>query len=154
MRQRTGSSLVQIRACRLFGEKPLPEPVLAYHQLHPSIQISLTLNTNIFFQEKSFKNAVCKTAATLFRPEWVKAPHLVFALVEALWYQFHLFRLQNLILKTSAPKAKASDIKTGINMISDRLWPQVYATHLKIGQPQKKAMHTRPYNELQWLDLK
>ena len=29
MRQRTGSPLVQAMACRLFGAKPLPDPVLA-----------------------------------------------------------------------------------------------------------------------------
>ena len=33
MRQRPGSSLVQVMACRLFGVKPLPEPMLAYCQL-------------------------------------------------------------------------------------------------------------------------
>ena len=31
--QWTGSALVQIMACRLFGAKPLPEPMLAYCQL-------------------------------------------------------------------------------------------------------------------------
>ena len=30
-----GSALVQIMACRLFSAKPLPEPVLGYHQLGP-----------------------------------------------------------------------------------------------------------------------
>ena len=33
MRQRTGSALVQIMACRLLGAKPLPEPMQAYCQL-------------------------------------------------------------------------------------------------------------------------
>ena len=33
MRQRTGSTLVQVMVCCLFGAKPLPEPVLAYCQL-------------------------------------------------------------------------------------------------------------------------
>ena len=33
MRQRTGSPLVKIKACRQFGAKPLPEPMLAYCQL-------------------------------------------------------------------------------------------------------------------------
>ena len=40
MRQCTGSSLVQVMACRLFGAKPLPEPMLAYYQLHSGEQIS------------------------------------------------------------------------------------------------------------------
>ena len=34
MRQWTGSALVQIMACRLFGTKPLPEPLLASCKLH------------------------------------------------------------------------------------------------------------------------
>ena len=33
MRQWTGSALVQVMACRLFGAKPLPEPMLTYRQL-------------------------------------------------------------------------------------------------------------------------
>ena len=33
MRQWTGSPLAQVLACRLFGDKPLPEPMLAYCQL-------------------------------------------------------------------------------------------------------------------------
>ena len=33
MRHWTGSSLVQVMACLLFGAKPLPEPMLAYCQL-------------------------------------------------------------------------------------------------------------------------
>ena len=32
MRQWTGSALVQVMACRLFGAKPFPEPMLAYCQ--------------------------------------------------------------------------------------------------------------------------
>ena len=33
MHHRTRSALVQVMACRLFGAKPLPEPMLAYCQL-------------------------------------------------------------------------------------------------------------------------
>ena len=33
MRQRTGSALVQVMACRLLGAKPLPEPMPTYCQL-------------------------------------------------------------------------------------------------------------------------
>ena len=35
MRHWVGSALVQIMACRLFGAKPLPEPMLSYYQLDP-----------------------------------------------------------------------------------------------------------------------
>ena len=41
MRQWTGSALVQVIACRLFGTKPLPEPMLAYCQLYSWEQISM-----------------------------------------------------------------------------------------------------------------
>ena len=41
MRQWTGSTLVQVMACRLFGAKPLPEPMLDYCQLDPWEQISV-----------------------------------------------------------------------------------------------------------------
>ena len=41
MRQWPGSALVQIMACRLFGAKPLPQPVLTYQQLDPYEPISL-----------------------------------------------------------------------------------------------------------------
>ena len=35
MRQWSGSALVQVMACRLFGTKPLPKPMLTYYQLDP-----------------------------------------------------------------------------------------------------------------------
>ena len=41
MRQWTGPSLVQVMACRLFGAKPLPEPMLAYCQLDSKEQTSV-----------------------------------------------------------------------------------------------------------------
>ena len=34
MRHWTGSALVQIMACRLFGAKPLSKPMLDYHQMN------------------------------------------------------------------------------------------------------------------------
>ena len=41
MRQLTGSALVRVMACRLFGGKPLPEPMLAYCQLDSNEQTSV-----------------------------------------------------------------------------------------------------------------
>ena len=35
MRQSTQQALVQVKACRLFGAKPLPETMLTYCQLEP-----------------------------------------------------------------------------------------------------------------------
>ena len=41
MRQWTGLSLVHVMACRLFGAKPLPEPMLDYCQLDSWEQVSV-----------------------------------------------------------------------------------------------------------------
>ena len=41
MRQGTGSSLVQIMACRLFGAKPLSKPMLGYCQADRQEEISV-----------------------------------------------------------------------------------------------------------------
>ena len=41
--QWTECVLVQIKACRLNGAKPLSEPLLKYHQLHPKEHISMIL---------------------------------------------------------------------------------------------------------------
>ena len=35
MRRWTGSALVQVMACHLFGAKPLPWPILTYSQFDP-----------------------------------------------------------------------------------------------------------------------
>ena len=46
-------------ACRLFGAKPLPEPVLAYCQLDSCEQISVKFESESYhIQEKAF--AVCQ----------------------------------------------------------------------------------------------
>ena len=45
MRRRTGSTLVQVMACRLFGAKPLPEPMMAYCQLDSLEQTSVTIQS-------------------------------------------------------------------------------------------------------------
>ena len=50
MRHWTGSSLVQVMACLLFGAKPLPEPMLVYCQLD-IIKWNLNRNSVIFIQE-------------------------------------------------------------------------------------------------------
>ena len=62
MRRWTGSSLVQVMACRLFGAKPLPEPMMAYCQLDSWEQISVKFERNsiILIQENAFENVVCQ----------------------------------------------------------------------------------------------
>ena len=48
-------------ACRLFGAKPLPEPVLAYYQLDSWEQISVKLESEFyhFYPIKCIWNVVC-----------------------------------------------------------------------------------------------
>ena len=41
MRQWTGSALVQVMTCRLFGDKPSPAPMLDYYQLDRYEQTSV-----------------------------------------------------------------------------------------------------------------
>ena len=43
LRRRTGSALVQVMYCRLFGAKPLSEPMLEYWQLDPWEQTSVKM---------------------------------------------------------------------------------------------------------------
>ena len=48
MRQGTGSALVQVMACRLFGAEPLTEPMLVYCQLDSSEQISVKFESKFY----------------------------------------------------------------------------------------------------------
>ena len=46
IRQWTGSALIQIMACRLFGAKPLSKPMHGYWQLDPKEQSQWNFNQN------------------------------------------------------------------------------------------------------------
>ena len=48
MRHSTGSSLVQVNACRLFGTKPLPEAVLVYCQFESWEQVSVKFGLEFY----------------------------------------------------------------------------------------------------------
>ena len=48
MRQGTGSAWVQVMACRLFGAKPSPEPILFYGQLDFWQQISVKFESEFY----------------------------------------------------------------------------------------------------------
>ena len=48
MHQWTGWALVQIMACRLFGTKPLPEPMMTYCQLDSWEQISVKSESELY----------------------------------------------------------------------------------------------------------
>ena len=48
MHQWTGSALVQVMACRLFGAKPLPEPMLVDCQLESWKQVSVKFGSEFY----------------------------------------------------------------------------------------------------------
>ena len=60
MRQLIGLKLVQTKACRLFGAKPLSEPMLGYCQLDPKVQ------TSVEFWPK-YKNCHLKLSSAKWR---------------------------------------------------------------------------------------
>ena len=51
-------------ACRLFGAKLLPEPMLAYCQLDPWDRAYI-----IFIQENAFENVVCQNGVQYVQGE-------------------------------------------------------------------------------------
>ena len=68
-----GSSLVQVMALCLFGgDKPLPEPMLAYRQLDSWGYISVKLETEFSFKKMHLKMSSAELAAHLSRGRWDK----------------------------------------------------------------------------------
>ena len=65
--QRTGSALVQVMACRLFGAKPLPEPMLGIIIWTPRKKIQWKSNRNsiIFIAKMYLKLSFAKVADIL-----------------------------------------------------------------------------------------
>ena len=55
VRRRPRASMVEIMACRLFGAKPLSEPMLEYCQLDPWEQTSVKFYSNL----KHFHSRKC-----------------------------------------------------------------------------------------------
>ena len=69
MRQWIWSALVHIMACRLFGTKPLSEPMLEYCE---KVQWNSNENTKVFTHENGSDNIVCEMAAISFRGDEFK----------------------------------------------------------------------------------
>ena len=63
-------TLVQIMACRLFGAKPLSEPMLSYYQLDLKGHIPFKILT-FSFSEMHFKMSLGKVVGTLPQPQCV-----------------------------------------------------------------------------------
>ena len=80
------STLVQVMACRLFGAKPLSEPMLAYCQLDIWEQISLKSSLKfIYFHSRKCDSKCCLPNWQLFCPggdEWI---HWALEKVAAIW---------------------------------------------------------------------
>ena len=70
MRQLTGSALVQIMACRLFGAKPLLEPMLGYCQMDSWEQIAMKFESE--FKKMHLKLSSGNMSAVLSRGRRVK----------------------------------------------------------------------------------
>ena len=66
MRQWTGSPLVQVKACRLFGAKPLPEQMLHYCQWDSWEHISIGI-LSFSVKKMHLKMPSANMAAILFR---------------------------------------------------------------------------------------
>ena len=73
IRQRIGSILAQIVACRLIGTKPFPKPMLFYCELkHYEFREYLIKIQNFSFTKKTSETIVCGIAGILSRRIWVK----------------------------------------------------------------------------------
>ena len=70
MHQYNRSTLVHIMANRLFGAKPLSEPMLPYCQLDPKEHISVKFHLKSI-QVNALENVICKMAAISSQPQCV-----------------------------------------------------------------------------------
>ena len=82
MRQWIGSALLQIMALRLFGAKPLSEPMFYLNWILWNIlQWHFNPKTNVFIHENASKNIVCEMAAILPRKSIVQGKALAWTRV-------------------------------------------------------------------------
>ena len=102
MRQWNGSAVVQVMACRLFGAKPLPEPMLTYFQLNPYEQttVKFAFKYIFFIVENAFENVVCEMSDILSRGRWVNKLWLLL-LSWLLCYKYYI--TYNWVLRNFAP---------------------------------------------------
>ena len=87
-REWIGSALVQIIACRLFGAKPLSEPVLVHCQLDPWEQTSVNFfcqNIKLFIHKNAPYDIVCEMAAILSRGDELNKPQVLCGFVVCMW---------------------------------------------------------------------
>ena len=90
-------------ACRLFGTKPLPEPMLAYCQLdHWENPVKFKSKYKRCIQENAFGNVVCEVAAILsmeYKPWiWLACLHVLFDFSFLFFCMFMMLLMIRLIL--------------------------------------------------------
>ena len=62
---------MQVMVCRLFGTKPLPEPMFTYCRLDPQEQISVKFESKYkaFHSTDAFECIICNMSVILFSPK-------------------------------------------------------------------------------------
>ena len=59
MRRLTGWAMLRVMACRLFENKPLPEPSLPWYQKQRTLNQNTSISFKTTHKEKSLQNSVC-----------------------------------------------------------------------------------------------
>ena len=110
-------------ACRLFGAKPLPEPMLPYCQLYTltnKLHWKSYQGTKLFIQENALENA-CNIAAILSRGRWV---HIVTGYgawqhQAITWFNTRQLSTGPLVNIGSGMKKKKKKIGSGCGLLPD-----------------------------------
>ena len=79
MRRWTGSALAQVMVCRLFGAKPLPEPMLTYSQFDPLGKTSVKFESKYktFHSRKCIWKYRLRNVGHFVHGRWVNVPLVV-----------------------------------------------------------------------------
>ena len=145
MRRWSGSALVHIMACRLFGAKPLSKPVLEFPHLGTKEQTSVKFNQNIKISFTKMRLKITSAKSRPFCPAgdeltlvgYFRSRHL-FALVlhswgKCLWlYQDHITKYRNLSQFICCALLSAYDLTGALCMFfvtADYLTLEIAAMH-------------------------
>ena len=109
MRPWTGSALVQVMACRLFGAKPFPGPVLAYCQSDSREQFSVKFESEFYHFHS--RKCILKCRLPKWRPFCPGGDKLILFLFLVLKLMWQLIHNNDVIMS-----AMASQI-TGISIV-------------------------------------
>ena len=122
-----GSSLVQVMARRLFGAKPLPEPILTICQFDPWWYLSQ--KTDAFFQESIFTDIFGKNPSQFPGTDGIESVSRqcqqvwyivsVFGTIWASWLWLHIKPPEHRPLKSLGPRPLTSIARFGSPMKSN-----------------------------------